>query len=253
MTWGKIDDGLALHPKVMQAGNEAMGLWVRALSYSCQQLTDGFIPDEIVSVLSGKKIAKKLVDSGLWTEKNGGFQFKDWCDYQPTREQVMNERNAAKSRMSRIRSGNVRANITRTSGEVQEKFGDPDPTRPDLLTTSKDVVSAKRATRIPDIFPITPEMHEWAKKNVPGMDYKTATAMFHDYWLSASGSTSRKHDWVRAWQVWMRKDYQRMTPGQRASAVTENLSDTNFRDLFCKKHDGWPANNCDRCTEEAHQ
>ena len=252
MTWGKIDDGLALHPKVMLAGNEAMGLWVRALSYSCQQLTDGFVPNEIVSVLSGKKSAKKLVESGLWIEKSDGYFFKDWAEYQPTREQVLGERNAAKSRMSRLRSGNVRPNIERTSGEVLEKFGDPDPTRPDpTLTKSKDLVGAKRASRIPEDFSLTPEMSAWAAAHVPGMDVKATTAMFKDYWLSAGGANARKLDWVKAWQVWLRKDFQRITPGQRLAMVTEMPSDTPVSELFCKKHSGWPARNCDRCAEEA--
>ena len=32
--WFKVDDNLALHPKVLGAGNAAMGMWVRAGSWS---------------------------------------------------------------------------------------------------------------------------------------------------------------------------------------------------------------------------
>ena len=84
MAWGKVDDNLAFHPKVAMAGNEAMGLWVRAMSYSCQQLTDGFIPAVIVQSMQGDKAAAKLVEVGLWIKVENGYQFKDWNEYQPS-------------------------------------------------------------------------------------------------------------------------------------------------------------------------
>lgn len=34
MSWFKVDDHLAFHRKTLAAGNEAMGLWVRAGSWS---------------------------------------------------------------------------------------------------------------------------------------------------------------------------------------------------------------------------
>jgi hypothetical protein len=84
MAWGKVDDNLAFHPKVAMAGNEAMGLWVRCMSYSCQQLTDGFIPDVIVESMLGQDAAQKLVEVGLWIRTDDGYQFKDWNEYQPS-------------------------------------------------------------------------------------------------------------------------------------------------------------------------
>lgn len=262
MPWGKIDDTLDFHPKVMDAGNEAMGLWVRALAYSCRLLTDGFIKDSAVGALQGAEIAQQLVDAGLWIRVDGGYQFKDWDHYQPsaadTKEQrakVTAARSAAGRRGMQVRWDNKTDNKTHNkpitnviTNAYQTDNPEPEP-EPD--TTSKDVVGTKRATRIPDIFPITPEMESWAKANVPGMDYKNTTAIFHDYWLAASGTNSRKQDWVRAWQVWMRKDYQRFTPGQKATMVSTPKSyDTPVSELFCKKHTGWPARNCDRCAEE---
>jgi hypothetical protein len=102
MAWGKVDDQLAFHPKVLFAGNEALGVWVRSLSYSCQMLTDGFVPSEIVEAFDGWNSALRLVQSGLWIQVDGGFQFHNWSDYQPSsvvvrerRESVREARRAA--------------------------------------------------------------------------------------------------------------------------------------------------------------
>jgi hypothetical protein len=100
MTWGKVDDNLAFHPKVMVAGNEAMGLWVRSLSYCCQQLTDGFVSDAIVLALGGAGVADVLVSAGLWHEVEGGFQFNDWSHYQPSGRDERERR----TRISALRS-----------------------------------------------------------------------------------------------------------------------------------------------------
>lgn len=100
MAWGKIDDNFAFHPKVVVAGNEAIGFWVRALSYSCQQLTDGFIPTMMVTALGDYGLAERLVDVGLWDEVDGGFQFHQWNEYQPSGA----ETRARRAEISRMRS-----------------------------------------------------------------------------------------------------------------------------------------------------
>ena len=134
MTWGKVDDNLAFHPKVLQAGNEAMGLWIRALSYSCQQLTDGFIPSTVVGVFDGFDSAERLVQSGLWHLADGGYQFNDWADYQPTRKDVESKRESVRSARS---EAGKRGAEKRWNGKPDGKAmanewqtDSPDPTRP---------------------------------------------------------------------------------------------------------------------------
>lgn len=86
MSWFKVDDKLAFHPKVVRAGNSAMGLWIRAGAWSADQQTDGFIPDTIITVLGGKPAdARALVAADLWSKDDGGHRMHDWQDYQPTR------------------------------------------------------------------------------------------------------------------------------------------------------------------------
>lgn len=103
MTWFKVDDNLAFHPKVMIAGNAAIGMWVRAGAWSAQQLTDGFVPDSIVVNLGGHAIARRLVAGGLWTQFDGGYQFHQWSEWQPTRTEVHANRKATAARQQKWR------------------------------------------------------------------------------------------------------------------------------------------------------
>lgn len=156
MPWFKVDDQLAVNMKVLAAGNTAMGLWVRAGSWCAAQLTNGFVPDGMVPVLGGsRRDAEALHAAGLWHAAEGGWQFHDWDEYQPTREQVLAERAAAADRMRKVREtkkrsgeqqANVRANNERTSAErsdeVRDVFAFPVPSRPDPMTDRTTTTSS---------------------------------------------------------------------------------------------------------------
>ena len=246
MAWGKVDDNMAFHPKVVAAGNEAMGLWVRALSWSMSILSDGYVPAGMVTAFNGDRSAHALVNAGLWIEVDDGFQFRDWAEYQPTKEQILADRAAAKERMARVRgkkpdpfssperSESVRANTTRSSVT---------PTRPDPSVPKEHLTATKRAHRIPNDFQITNEMTQWAKTTVPGLDIKSHTGMFVDYWHSASGTSATKLDWAKAWQVWMRREFMKMPVQQKTIQYDRMASDASH---YCTH--GWPKGECDRCS-----
>lgn len=103
MPWFKVDDTLAFHHKTVAAGNAAMGLWVRAGSWSMQTLSDGFVPDENIRLLGTTRQAQKLVDVGLWDRLPNGYAFHEWDDRQPTKAQVKADRAAAAERQRRHR------------------------------------------------------------------------------------------------------------------------------------------------------
>lgn len=98
MPWFKVDDQLAFNAKAVAAGNSAMGLWVRAGSWSSAQLTDGFIPvhmaNAMANAMANPSDADALVMAGLWDEVDGGFQFHDWGDFQPSAEAERDKRKA---------------------------------------------------------------------------------------------------------------------------------------------------------------
>ena len=198
MAWGKVDDNLAFHPKVIFAGNEAMGLWVRALSWAMQQLTDGFVPEAIVVALNGQKGAAALIEQGLWHETPGGYQFNDWCEYQPSRERVLEERAKTTQRQSRWRD--KQTNNAVTNG-VTNGVTNTTPTRPDP-SPSKE---GERAKRLPSSFTLTEAMTLWAEGVGLTVNLETETSKFVDYWVAESGPKAVKRDWVAAWRNWMRR------------------------------------------------
>jgi hypothetical protein len=137
--WAKLDDGFTWNGKVVEAGNEAAGVYVRALAHCAAQLTDGFVAQKIArSISEGRKqpIAA-LVEAELWVEVDGGYQIPDFLDYNPSREQKLEERAEARDRMRRVRenrSGRSPERSDEQTPNVRENFGErsatPSRTRP---------------------------------------------------------------------------------------------------------------------------
>lgn len=111
MTWFQVDDCLSDHRKVRKLGDDrllAVGLWTLCGSWCGANLTDGFVPLEVVDRWDpGLKVASKLVEVGLWCEGSldgeVGFRFHGWGEYQLTREEVLRRRADARERMRRYR------------------------------------------------------------------------------------------------------------------------------------------------------
>ncbi|HJR04386.1 MAG TPA: hypothetical protein VKA83_22280 [Methylomirabilota bacterium] len=113
MTWFKIDDSFWRSKKVRKLGEKdrlaAVGLWTLAGDWSADNLTDGFVPWEVVDGWeSDRRLAERLIAVGFWieTEKEGetGVIFHDWEDWQPTRDQVIQRRKADADRRARWRA-----------------------------------------------------------------------------------------------------------------------------------------------------
>jgi len=171
MTWGKVDDKLWGSPKWLGTGPRARALWVSGLSWCMDQLTDGHVPAHVISVLGGtRRDAGELVRIGLWEEADGGWQFHDWLDYQPSREQVLAERKAAAERQKRAREkakAKRDAEVTRESRRDSQRdytresrSPRPDPTRPvNTYSPSVDTGTPRNAHEDePPPDPYEPEM-----------------------------------------------------------------------------------------------
>lgn len=81
MSYFPVDDDLSFHPKVLAAGNEAIGMWARAGALAKKHTTGGFITTETARALGPKKLADRLVAVGLWVLVDGGYQFHDWTEH----------------------------------------------------------------------------------------------------------------------------------------------------------------------------
>lgn len=131
MVWFFVEDNLTFHKKALQAGNAAMGVWVRAGSLCAQQLTDGFITAELARTVGSRALIQRLVDADLWLEVEGGYQFHQWGERQPTKARVEEGRKAARLRKEKWRDAkNAEVTPSRTrSGTEDERRDERVPER----------------------------------------------------------------------------------------------------------------------------
>lgn len=176
MSWFKVDDGFYDHPKLDGLPNAAVGLWVKAGTWCSKHETDGVIPASRVKALKGTPSQiSALIRCGLWceTESESGakaYSFRDWFDYQPSREERQEERAMwrEKKRKSRRRKlanqrsrGNVPQGVPEMSPEetnegVPEMSGTiPVPSRPDHISKGREEPygsSEREPENPPDFF-----------------------------------------------------------------------------------------------------
>lgn len=174
--WFKVDDQLAFNAKVVAAGNEAMGLWVRAGSWSAAQLTNGFVPEHMAIAMANGMAsamangmakpcgADALVMAGLWDEVDGGYQFHDWAEFQPSAEAEKEKRKnrslagqkGAAARWHGKTDGKRHGNShSKSHGKPMANECDRNaPSRPDPSSTPNGVESMRKPQRqaYPDDF-----------------------------------------------------------------------------------------------------
>jgi len=139
MPWVRLDDQFADHPKVVQAGPLAGWLHICALTYCARYLTDGFIPQAIVPRLADftgigivdvngghaafghdvtvQELVDRLVDVGLWDVVDGGYMIHDYLDYNPSKEEVMAERDIARRRRAMNSNPELRKAVRSRDGD----------------------------------------------------------------------------------------------------------------------------------------
>lgn len=241
MPYFGVDDGFAFHRKALKAGNAALGLWVRAGSWCNQQLTDGYVPLEMVAALGTKSQAERLVKAGLWDETADGYQFHEWSEEGRnfTRAEVLAKREKERDRKARQReanstepqvngggpSGTPTGHDADTHGDVNTPIPSH-PSKEEKKTTSSS--PRKRGARLPDDFAVTAEMRSWFSEHCPGIDGRTEHAKFVDYWTAKTGRDATKLDWEATWRNWMRN----AKPQARASPNGMHSTDANIARLM---------------------
>lgn len=109
MTWVRLDDRFPSHRKIALLSDRAFRMHVSALCWSAENLTDGVIQDRelrlVAHVRNMTATARELVTNQLWVRIEGGWRIHDYLEYNPSRDQVLSERqkNAARQQAFRDR------------------------------------------------------------------------------------------------------------------------------------------------------
>ena len=93
MTWVQLDDRANENMKLVKVGAEAAWFWASSLMLcNRQDAHDGHIAAEFLGMLfpvkQPKKLAKKLVDEGLWEAVEGCYQIHNYHEFQPSRSDI---------------------------------------------------------------------------------------------------------------------------------------------------------------------
>lgn len=141
MSWAKFDDAFWSHPKVIRAGNEAVGAFVRMVCYCAQYLTDGAVPKSTAREIARPKIIEKLVEVGLLEVDGDGFRVHGYLERNPSRLQVEAERAAKTQRQNRWRESRAQeqklapfaektTSVDASTAPSQDASKDAAPSRP---------------------------------------------------------------------------------------------------------------------------
>lgn len=223
MAWFKVDDGFHDHPKVDDLSLEAVGLWLLCATWASRHLTDGVVPVSRVWKFDGTDdLCSELVRANMWRTspdvRNDGspnaYEYINWGDWNPTREDVQEDRKKARERMRTLRgkrpdqgerSPEHSPNVRRTSDDVRN----PVPSRPVQPSPKGEggeeptpkAPRKKPAKTIPEDWSPTTSHKEKAKQL--GLDVHAIADEFVNWAISKD---ERKADWSAAFHNWLTRE-----------------------------------------------
>ena len=126
----QIEQAVALLKRRRKAKELILGVWLQGGAYAARHLTDGHLPRPVVERYP-RDIVRVLIEVGLWSEIDTGFQIHDYLHYNPSAVTVLRKREKSRIRQDAHRNrnnvtplltrdterdkGNVTALVTRTS------------------------------------------------------------------------------------------------------------------------------------------
>lgn len=143
MSWAKLDDRVTFHPKIVSAGNTAVGIWLRMITYSCAQRTDGFVPESVARMIGSSKEIERTAKHELIHRVDGGYLVHDFHEYNPTSDDDngKKDKRAESGRIGGIKSGIARRSKNEANASKQNEANASIDSKHDASTKSNPVPS----------------------------------------------------------------------------------------------------------------
>lgn len=262
MTWARFDDGYSSHRKIRRLSDAAFRLDVSAVCWACEQLTDGHILADELAIVSDvrnpEKAAAELVKRGRWDKTDDGWVIHDYLDYNPSKAEVLAQRERERDKKRRQRAAGSQAVSRGTDGRFQhespkESPGDtPRDHQGDSPEDSQGVSSATRPVpsrssiqdlvcrlQLSDASVTTTTLRDHAKRHAPRVNLEAEAEEF----VTRNGPKwDELRDPSAAWRAWLRKAAER--------EQTANKPTLSGKQTMCGEHPEHPALNCPTCHAE---
>lgn len=142
MPWGRLHDQANRNEKLLALSDPAWRLWGSGLIYCQDKLTDGFIPEAVVSTFGVKarplkkfvvELCQSLVPGkeSCWHQAEGGYRVHDYLDWNESREVIL-----AKRARGKDRTGKWRGKWPRDASQAVSHGTSPTPSPPMSVTPS---------------------------------------------------------------------------------------------------------------------
>lgn len=133
MPWVRLDDRFSSHRKVALLSDRAFRLYVSALCWSSENLTEGKILDReltlVARVRNTTATARELEAAKLWDRVDDGWMIHDFLEYNPDRAKVKADRDANAARQQAYRERKKAEQDAKRNAAKIERNGVTDPSR----------------------------------------------------------------------------------------------------------------------------
>lgn len=196
MSWARVDDGWWCHPKVMGQSLAAKGLWISALSWSCQQRRP-VVPQGFVAMMGAtSEDVDELVAAGVWLAVDGGWEIHNWADYQ---EKSLSEKRADAGRKGGVASTGSHQNDTTDASFEQQTTSKPQANGQANAEQDDKQESRPDPTRIDNQQTPSAEPMKCATTKVDSVGKPKYPPQFEDWWRIYPRKAG-KGDALKAWR-----------------------------------------------------
>lgn len=142
MPWVRLDDRFPSHRKVALLSDRAFRLYVSALCWASENLTEGLIREReltlVARVRGAKAVAVELIDAGLWERAADGYMIHDYLEYNPDRVRVQADRAANAARQKAFRDRKRAEREAKLAAEKEGRNADSNAVTEDVEGSEND-------------------------------------------------------------------------------------------------------------------